>query len=54
MLDGNANENRWQRFLSENSFVLDMAFGYPVKVIAEQPYVGGKDINGQEASIPTS
>lgn len=47
MLDGNANENRWQRFLSENSFVLDMAFGYPVKLIAEQPYVGGKDINGQ-------
>lgn len=47
MLDGNANENKWQRFLSENSFVLDMAFGYPVKLIAEQPYVGGKDINGQ-------
>lgn len=24
-----------------------MAFGYPVKLIADQPYVGGKDINGQ-------
>lgn len=47
MLEGYANENRWQRFLSENSFVLDMVFGYPVKLIAEQPYVGGKDINGQ-------
>lgn len=47
MLDSNAAENKWQRFLSENSFVLDMAFGYPVKMIAEQPYVGGKDIRGQ-------
>lgn len=47
MLESNAAENKWQRFLREHSFVLDMAFGYPVKMIAEQPYVGGKDIRGQ-------
>ena len=54
MLESNANESRWQRFLSENPFVLDMAFGYPVKKISDQPYVGGKNIRGQGASIPTS
>lgn len=47
MLESNANESRWQRFLSENPFVLDMAFGYPVKKISDQPYVGGKNIRGQ-------
>ncbi|MDG2969449.1 DUF4263 domain-containing protein [Pseudomonas extremaustralis] len=47
MLESNVTENKWQSLLSEHSFVLDMAFGYPVKMIAEQPYVGGEDIRGQ-------
>lgn len=47
MMDNNANESRWQAFLSENPFVLDMAFGYPVKKIADQPYVGGKNFSGR-------
>jgi len=47
MLESNATENKWQNFLSEHPFVLDMAFGFPVKMIAEQPYVGGKNIRGQ-------
>lgn len=47
MLESNASEGKWQRFLSENPFVLDMAFGYPVKKISDQPYVDGKNIRGQ-------
>lgn len=47
MMDSNVNESRWQTFLSENPFVLDMAFGYPVKKIADQPYVGGKGFSGR-------
>lgn len=47
MMESNANEPRWQAFLSENPFVLDMAFGYPVKKIADQPYVGGKGFSGR-------
>jgi hypothetical protein len=47
MMDNNTNESKWQAFLSENPFVLDMAFGYPVKKIADQPYVGGKNFNGR-------
>jgi len=47
LLEGNSNEERWQQFLSENVFILDLAFGYPVKMIGEKPYVGGKGFNGQ-------
>ncbi|WP_338524319.1 Shedu immune nuclease family protein [Pseudomonas batumici] len=47
MIDSNANETRWQAFLSKNPFILDMAFGYPVKKIADQPYVGGKSFSGR-------
>jgi len=42
LLDESVAELRWQRFLAANPFVLTMAFHYPVVVIAEQPYVGGK------------
>lgn len=47
MMERNVAEPKWQAFLSENPFILDMAFGYPVKKIADQPYVGGKSFNGQ-------
>jgi hypothetical protein len=47
LLDANSNEERWQQFLAENIFILDLAFGYPVKIIGEKPYVGGKGFNGQ-------
>lgn len=47
LLESNASESKWQRFLGEHPFVLDMAFGYPVKMISEQPYVGGKNLRGQ-------
>lgn len=47
MMNSNASEPRWQAFLSENPFILDMAFGYPVKKISDQPYVGGKNFTGR-------
>ena len=47
MMNSNASEPRWQAFLSENPFILDMAFGYPVKKISDQPYVGGKNFSGR-------
>lgn len=42
LLEDNANEERWQKFLSNNVFILDLAFGHPIKVICEKPYIGGK------------
>ena len=47
MMYSKVTEPRWQKFLSEHPFVLDMAFGYPVKKIADQPYVGGKGFSGR-------
>lgn len=47
MMNSNVGESRWQAFLSDNPFILDMAFGYPVKKIADQPYVGGKNFSGR-------
>lgn len=47
MMESNVAEPKWQTFLSENPFILDMAFGYPVKKIADQPYVGGKNFSGR-------
>ncbi|MBA1376682.1 Shedu immune nuclease family protein [Pseudomonas brassicacearum] len=47
MMESNVAEPKWQTFLSENPFILDMAFGYPVKKIADQPYVGGKNFCGR-------
>lgn len=47
MMEAKVSEPKWQAFLSEHPFILDMAFGYPVKKIADQPYVGGKDFRGR-------
>ena len=47
MMESNVAEPKWQSFLSGNPFILDMAFGYPVKKIADQPYVGGKNFSGR-------
>ena len=47
MMDSNVAEPKWQAFLSENPFILDIAFGYPVKKILDQPYVGGKNLSGR-------
>lgn len=40
-------EERWQAFFTTHTFILDMAFGYPVKLVATKAYVGGKDISGK-------
>lgn len=43
----NVKEGPWQTFLAGNPFILDMAFGYPVKVVGERPYVGSKGFSGR-------
>lgn len=40
------NEGAWQSFLRENSFVLRLAFGYPIVMIGEQISVGGRTFDG--------
>lgn len=47
LLDSAAKEEKWQRLFSDNPFILDMAFAYPVKTICDRPYVGGKGFSGR-------
>lgn len=50
LLSPKTTETKWQKFLSENPFVLTMAFHYPVLRILDQPYVGGKLHTGRGGS----
>lgn len=50
LLDKSTTEPKWQSFLSANPFILTMAFHYPVILIGEQPYVGGKLHTGRGGS----
>lgn len=44
-LSKNLNENHWQKFISDNPFILRLAFGYPISVFGEQVSVGGGKFN---------
>ena len=43
----NANEEFWQRSLSDYSFVLSQVFSSPVVMIGEKAHVGGKNVNNK-------
>lgn len=51
MLSKSLTESHWQRFFKENSFVLNLAFSYPVLLIQDQAHVGGSSINGVGTKI---
>ena len=50
-LEKSHSESFWQRFLSENPFILRLAFGIPVAVFGEQVAVGGATFNGTGEKI---
>ena len=47
----NKDENFWQKTLEDYSFVLSQVFAYPVVVVREKAYVGGKDINNSGGNL---
>ncbi|MCP1725096.1 Shedu immune nuclease family protein [Pseudomonas citronellolis] len=47
MMSRDLSEDHWHQFFTDNAFILDMAFGHPVKMVASKPYVGGKQVSGQ-------
>jgi hypothetical protein len=51
MLKKRLNENHWQKLFSENPFILNMAFGYPVIKIHDQASVGGRKLSGAGEKI---
>lgn len=44
-------ESHWQKFFSENPFALQLVFGYPIIVVHEQAYVGGRKLDGSGDKI---
>lgn len=51
MLDKPLGEARWQSFLTQNPFILSLAFAVPAIVVEEQAYVGGKRLSGRGGSV---
>lgn len=46
-----ASEDFWQQALSERAYVLSQVFAYPVVIIRERAYVGGKRITNTGGSV---
>lgn len=46
MLEKRLKESHWQKLFSDNPFILNMAFGYPVIKIRDQASVGGRKLSG--------
>ena len=51
MIEKKLNESRWQKFFENDPFLLSFAFGYPVKMINGQSFVGGRKISGGSDKI---
>ena len=49
--EANPAEEFWQTTLSQNSFVLSQIFSYPVVVLNNKAYVGGKGINNSGGNV---
>jgi hypothetical protein len=47
----NPKEEFWQNLLAKHSFVLSQLFAYPVVVIKEKAYVGGKRIDNRHGNL---
>ena len=43
-------ETKWQKFLTDNPYILTLAFHYPVICVGDVPYVGGKSHTGSGGS----
>ena len=51
MMHEREKEEAWQRFFSDNPFILSMGFGYPVVLVQEQAFIGGRDVSGKGDKI---
>ena len=51
MIYARLSEGTWQEFLNANSFILGLAFGYPVVKVRDQASVGGHKLSGKGETI---
>jgi hypothetical protein len=47
----NSSEPFWQQLLSRHAFVLSQVFSYPIIVLREKAYLGGKRIDNQHGNV---
>lgn len=47
----NSSEEFWQRSLTEHSFVLEQVFSWPVSIVKDKAYLGGKSIHNKDGNI---
>jgi Domain of unknown function (DUF4263) len=47
----NIVENRWQKLLNDNPFIIQLVFGYPVVKIGKEVHVGGRKTDGKGDKI---
>ena len=47
----NGDESYWQTFFKENSWIIAQIFSYPVILLQNQAYVGGKGINNKGGNV---
>ena len=51
MMKAGLKERYWQSFLNANSFILSLAFGYPIVKVRDQAWVGGHKLCGKGSTI---
>ena len=51
MMQNTLSERNWQEFLDANSFILGLAFGYPVVKVRGQASIGGHKLSGKGETI---
>jgi hypothetical protein len=49
--EGNPSEDFWQKTLSDHAFVLSQLYAYPIVVIGEKAYVGGKRLDNRHGNL---
>lgn len=47
----NSDEEFWQRELAKHTFVLSLLFSYPIVVIKDKAYVGGKEYDNRRGNL---
>ncbi len=51
MIKKNRKEVHWQKFFTENQFILNLAIGYPITIVLGQASVGGRTLCGSGDKI---
>lgn len=49
--ENNADEEFWQQLLIEHQFIMENLFAFPIAIVAQKAYVGGKQLDNKGANL---